>query len=105
MMSAMLFLLSAAAAPAVSTTPAAAPLTEIEPRTMRQAEIRAHNAQLARTDPNYIRCVKREDIGSLVKRHFSCRTNRQWRLAEDSANTEARAIADEMSSKSWRTSG
>jgi hypothetical protein len=98
MMSAMLFLLTAAAPPATA-------VAEIEPRTMSQAEIRAHNAQLARTDPNYIRCEKREDIGSLVKRNFSCRTNRQWRLAEDSANTEARAIADEMSSKSWRTSG
>jgi predicted component of type VI protein secretion system len=92
----------AAAAP--TAVVALADMTEPDPKKMSQAEIRAHNSKLPRDHPYYIRCVKREDIGSLVKRNFSCRTNRQWAAAEDSANAEARAIADEMASKAWRTS-
>jgi predicted component of type VI protein secretion system len=110
MLVSVLTLLAAAATtpvPAAATPTAVvamADMTEPDPKKMSQAEIRAHNSKLPRDHPYYIRCVKREDIGSLVKRNFSCRTNRQWAAAEDSANTEARAIADEMASKSWRTS-
>lgn len=97
-------------APAVTAAvqPAAAlalaDIPEPDPKKMSQAEIRAHNSKLPRDHPYYIRCVRREEIGSLVKRNFSCRTNRQWTTAEDSANAEARAIADEMASKAWATS-
>ena len=83
---------------------ALADMSEPDPKKMSQSQIRAHNAKLPRDHPYYIRCVKREDIGSLVKRNFSCRTNQQWAAADDSANAEARAIADEMASKAWRTS-
>jgi hypothetical protein len=90
-----------------TVVPAAAPAAENEPnpKKMSQSAIRAHNAELPRDHPYYIRCVKSEETGSLVKRNFSCRTNQQWSAAEDAANAEARAIADEMSSKGWRTSG
>lgn len=94
----------APAAPIATAVVALADMAEPDPKKMSQAEIRAHNAKLPRDHPYYIRCVKREDIGSLVKRNFSCRTNRQWAATEDSANAEARAIADDMASKSWATS-
>lgn len=92
-----------AAAPAPTAVLAVADMAEPDPKKMSQSEIRAHNATLPRDHPYYIRCVRREEIGSLVKRNFSCRTNQQWSAAEDSANAEARVIADAMASKSWAT--
>jgi hypothetical protein len=87
--------------------PPAMQAAEIEPnpKKMSQSAIRAHNADLPRDHRYYIRCVKQEEIGSLVKRNLSCRTNQQWSAAEDAANNEARDIADEMRSKAQRTSG
>jgi len=82
----------------VTLTPASA---EVNPKKMSQAEIRAHNAKLEKTDPNYIRCVKSAQIGSLVARDFSCRTVAQWNRADRVGNDEARQISDEMASKSW----
>jgi hypothetical protein len=93
-----------AAIPAPTAVLAIADMTEPDPKKMSQSEIRAHNAKLPRDHPYFIKCVKREDIGSLIKRNFSCRTNQQWAASEDSANAEARAIADEMASKGWRSS-
>lgn len=93
-----------AAVPAPTAVLAIADMTEPDPKKMSQSEIRAHNAKLPRDHPYFIRCVKREEIGSLVKRNFSCRTNQQWAASEDSANAEARAVADAMASKSWATS-
>lgn len=104
---ALMLLGSDAAAAIPSAQPvqiALAEMTEPDPKKMSQSEIRAHNAKLPRDHPYFIRCVKREDIGSLVKRNFSCRTNQQWTAAENAGNDEARAIADEMASKAWRTS-
>ena len=75
------------------------------PKKMSQPEIRTHNARLKATDPYFIKCVRSEPTGSLVKTNFSCRTNQQWRIAEDVGNDVARAIGDEMASKGWRTSG
>jgi hypothetical protein len=91
-------------APAPAAVVAIAEIAEPDPKKMSQSEIRAHNAKLPRDHPYYIRCVRREEIGSLVKRNLSCRTNQQWAASEDSANAEARAIGDAMASKSWATS-
>ena len=79
--------------------------TEPNPKTMSQSDIRAHNAELSRNHPFYIRCVKSEAPGSLVKRNRSCRTNQQWSAAENAANDEARAIADHMRSKASTNGG
>ena len=80
-------------------------VTELDPRSMSQREIHQHNASLTRDDPDYIRCVRSTDTGSLIARSYSCRTNRQWVAAEESGNAEARAIGDAMRSKAWNTSG
>lgn len=74
-------------------------LAEPDPKTMTSEQIRAFNRQLDRSHPFYIRCVKSEKIGSLVRTEVSCRTNARWRKAEDVANQEARDLADHMSSK------
>lgn len=82
---------------------APAQLAEPNPKTMSQSEIRAFNAALDKGHPYYIRCKRSANIGSLVARNFSCRTNRQWAAAEDAGNQEARDIGEEMKSKSWNT--
>lgn len=80
--------------PATLEAPAA-----VDPKKMSQAQIRAHNAKLQRTDPNYIRCVRSAAIGSLVSRNFSCRTVAQWEAADRAGNEEVRRVQDAMSSK------
>ncbi len=96
-----LFLLATASPVAVA--PAAQAIVEPNPKAMTQSEIRAHNAPLARSHPYFIRCVKAADTGSLVKRKASCRTNEQWKLAEEAGNREARDVADHMRSKATVT--
>jgi len=93
-------LFAAAGTPSVAAAPAPV-AAAVDPKKMSQAEIRAHNAKLAKTDPNFIRCVRSAPIGSLIARNFSCRTVAQWDAADRVGNDEARQISDEMASKSW----
>jgi hypothetical protein len=93
-------LLSAAAPEAV---PAAAPLIEPDPKAMTQKEIRAFNASIDRKHPYYIRCVASTEIGTLSKRTYSCRTNRQWALADKTGNQNARDTVEAMTSKATNT--
>lgn len=102
MISAVLLLLSAEAAIPVA---ADAAVLEPNPKAMSQSEIRAFNAKLARTHPFYIRCERSEDIGSLVKRKMSCRTNAQWQKAADIGNQNARDSVEAMQSKATNSSG
>lgn len=67
---------------------------------MSRAEIRAHNAQLAKSDPFYIRCERQEEIGSLVARKTVCRTNRQWAALDKATEGQIRGIADDVRSRS-----
>ncbi len=93
-------LLITAAGPVEVTALAPAAVADaVDPKKMSQAEIRAHNAKLQRTDPNYIRCVRSAEIGSLVARNYSCRTVAQWDAADRAGNEEVRRVADAMSSK------
>lgn len=91
---ALLLLIASDGAPQLATN-----LAEPDPKAMSQKEIRAFNAQLPRDHPYYIRCVRSAEVGSLVKRSYSCRTNDQWREAQDKGNQEVRDIADKMASK------
>lgn len=101
MLSALLLVL-AADAPVTATE--ALPLVEPNPKTMSQREIREFNAKLPRDHPFYIKCVSSPEIGSLVKKSYSCRTNRQWHAADMQGNQNARDTYDEMTSKHWNTS-
>lgn len=80
-----------------------ASLTEPDPKSMSQKEIRAFNAQLPRGHPFYIRCVKSEETGSIAKKSYSCRTNQQWKLAHDTGNQNARDTVEAMTSKATVT--
>lgn len=77
----------------------AAGAAPFDPHHMNRAEIKAHNAQLASTDPNYIRCKQELETGSLVKKRASCRTNAQWQAAWAVGNQDARDTAEAMQSK------
>lgn len=78
-------------------------LTELEtisgPIKMTASEIREYNSHLDRNHPNYIRCTRVEDTGSLVRKRSVCRTNQQWTTADDTGNREARDIIEAARSK------
>lgn len=76
---------------------------EPNPKELSRSEIRAYNARVMATDPYFIKCVRSEPIGSLVKTNLSCRTNSQWNAADMAANDEMRRIADQMASKFEKT--
>ncbi len=98
---ALALLLSAASPEAAA--PAPAPVSEPDPKAMTQREIRAFNASLDRKHPYYIRCVASTEIGTLSKRTYSCRTNRQWALADKTGNQNARDTVEAMTSKATNT--
>lgn len=93
-----------AAAGTVAAVTTTGTVTEPNPKTMSQAEIRAFNASLDAKHPYYIRCKRSVATGSLMARQFSCRTNAQWALADARGNQEARDVIDEMTSKAANTS-
>ena len=70
-----------------------------DPKAMSQAEIRAFNARLARDHPHYIRCEKLPETGSLVKKLHSCRTNEQWKQADQIGNDNVREVGDHFRPK------
>lgn len=96
-----ILLIFAADGGAVVTSPA--PLVEPDPKAMTAKQIREFNATVPRSHPFYIRCVSSLETGSLVKKTYSCRTNRQWAIAHDQGNQNAREIQDAMASKFWST--
>lgn len=112
MLSLFLLLAAGGADVAQSTTPAGpatvSPVVETmvepNPKVMNQREIRAWNAKLVKTHPFYIRCVTSTEIGSLAKRLYSCRTNRQWTLSDDTGNRNARETYEAMQGKAWNSS-
>lgn len=90
-------LLVAVAAGAAETV--ALPPLKREPSTMSQSEIRAYNAGRVRTDPEFIRCVRSEETGSLARKTFMCRTNSQWALVDRVGNQTARDAYEAMTAK------
>lgn len=81
-----------------AAAPAATPLRTdaLGQIVMSRAEIRAYNASLPRDHPGYIRCTRTLDIGSLVKKTTSCRTNAEWMRSEQSANDDVRYTMDKI---------
>lgn len=90
----------------VALTLSSAPATEAPPVVisgpikMKMSEVRAYNRTLARDHPNYIRCKRIEEIGSLVKKRTDCRTNQEWARVEDLSNQQAREAVEGLQ-KGW----
>ncbi len=70
---------------------------------MTSAQISLYNADLAPTDPQFIRCIRSEAPGSLVKRR-TCRTNADWETRASAASDEARAIVDNIQTRGFSVS-
>lgn len=96
------YLVVAAGALTITTTlaPASAPAGPVDPANMNGKQIHEYNSHLQRSDPNYIRCVHQEQIGSLVATNYICHTNKQWAELEDTANKNARDTVDAMNRQS-----
>ncbi len=62
---------------------------------MSSKEIAAHNASLDPSDKTFIKCVRSERPGSLVKKRY-CRTNADWDRRAEIANRDARDIVDRI---------
>lgn len=92
------------AAEVSANAPLPQPLVEPNPKTMTQREIKAFNASIPKDHPFHIRCVSSVEIGTLAKMNYSCRTNRQWALADDAGNRNARETFEAMQGKAAATS-
>lgn len=66
----------------------------LPPSQMSPSQIKAHNASLEATDPNYIKCRKSEVMGSLAKKQRTCRTNAQWKEANALGNESTRDMVE-----------
>lgn len=82
----------------LASAPAAAAPVITGPILMKASEIRAYNATLTPDHPNYIRCVRDAETGSLVKRSRAkvCRTNQEWARLDANGNENARDTADRI---------
>lgn len=89
-----------ALAAAVAALPAVElPTLDKDPTKMSQSEIRAFNKDRPVSDPDFIRCVRREETGSLVRRSFTCHTVSQWAAMDKQGNQNARDTYESMTSK------
>lgn len=96
----MIALALAAGAPLVAAATDAAPAPLDRPAsTMTNAEIKAYNAGRAPTHPDFIKCRKIEEVGSLVKKARVCHTNQQWKQLWVQGNQDSRDTMDAMASK------
>ncbi|MGQ2935057.1 MAG: hypothetical protein ACT6QT_17850 [Sphingopyxis sp.] len=86
--------LSAASAAVASETEA--PFARV-PSEMTGEEIDAYNMGRAANAPDYIRCRRIEQIGSLVKKLRVCNTNAEWRRITDKGNQDARDTLEAVS--------
>ncbi|MBA4751650.1 MAG: hypothetical protein H2055_05420 [Sphingopyxis sp.] len=90
---------------AASSTPTTGAATDRRPpldrpaSTMTGTEIKAYNAGLAPTHPDFIKCRKIEEVGSLVKKARVCHSNEQWKQLWAQGNQDSRDTMDAMSSK------
>jgi hypothetical protein len=86
----ILFALAAAAGAA--TPPAQLPALDKDPSAMSQSEIRAFNKGRSVNDPDYIRCRRSEETGSLIRKTLTCHTTSQWAAMERQGNQAARDV-------------
>lgn len=95
-------LLVVAAAPAAFASEAETRLARA-PSEMSGAEIDAYNEGRTAADPDYIRCRRIEQVGSLVKKLRVCNTNAEWRRITDKGNQDARDTMENVA-RGWSVS-
>ena len=97
-----MILMALVAAPVAALADDSIPLARA-PSEMTGAEIDAHNQGLAFADPNYIKCRKIDEVGSLVRKIRVCHTNSQWRKISDKGNQDARDSMETLA-RGWSNS-
>lgn len=102
--------LSAMAAPTAATATDSAerrPPLDRPASTMTGTEIKAYNQGLEPVHPDFIKCRKIEEIGSLVKKARVCHTNDEWKKLWVQGNQDSRDTMDAYASKAGdcRTQG
>lgn len=70
---------------------------------MSSAEIDAYNQGRATTHPDYIRCRRIEQVGSLVRKLRVCHSNAEWRRITDKGNQDARDSMETLA-RGWSNS-
>ena len=73
------------------------------PSDMSGAEIDAYNEGRIASDPDYIRCRRIEQIGSLVRKLRVCNTNAEWKRIVDRGNQDARDSMEALA-RGWSVS-
>lgn len=73
------------------------------PSEMTGAEIDAYNQGRPATSPDYIRCRKVDQVGSLVRKLRVCNTNAGWRQATEKSSQDARDTMEVMA-RGWSNS-
>lgn len=96
------FLIALSAASAAAANEPEVPLARAA-SDMSGAEIDAYNQGRAKADPDYIRCRRIEQVGSLVKRLRVCNTNAEWRRITDKGNQDARDSMETLA-RGWSNS-
>ena len=96
--------LSAMAAPTAATATATdsaerRPPLDRPASTMTGTEIKAYNQGLDPVHPDFIKCRKIEEIGSLVKKARVCHTNDEWKKLWVQGNQDSRDTVDHFTSK------
>lgn len=97
-----LILLMALPAASAAASETEAPLART-PSEMSGAEIDAYNQGRAANDPDYIRCRRIEQVGSLVKKLRVCNTNAEWRRVTEKSSQDARDTMEVMA-RGWSNS-
>ncbi len=69
------------------------------PSAMTNAAIAEHNKDLDARHPDFIKCRKLLETGSLVKKARVCRTNEGWADSWQKGNTNVRETADAFAPK------
>ena len=87
-------IISLAAIAGFAAAPAGAQESELRlaraPSDMSGAEIDAYNEGRIASDPDYIRCRRIEQTGSLVRKLRVCNTTSEWKRIVDKGNQDAR---------------
>lgn len=75
-----------------------------DPSHMTMKEIRAHNKLVGANHPQYIRCRRDIDIGTLAKARSVCRLNKDWARADDQGNRVANDTVRQTLETGWTQS-
>ena len=73
------------------------------PSDMSGDEIDAYNEGRIASDPDYIRCRRIEQTGSLVRKLRVCNTNSEWKRIVDKGNQDARDSMETLA-RGWSVS-